>query len=75
MNLVLTGRCVIGDGPICGWPQVNEVFFEDNRTSILTVQDVALLVVRGDITTHDRNELDFRTRTGAIMKISIYISK
>ena len=61
----------MGEDPIGGFRQVNEVLFEDNRRQNLTSQDIiALLVVRSDITLQDRSELDLNTRTGT-MKSSL----
>ena len=48
--MVSTGGSVISEDPVGGWPQINEVFFEEKWSRNRPIQDLAFLVVRDDIT-------------------------
>ena len=58
----------MGNFPEGYFVQHSEVLLEENRRCNWTSQDIALFVIRGDITSENVIELDLNSRPGAMNK-------
>ena len=67
-NCICTGRWIMGNFPEGYFVQHSEVLLEENRRCNWTSQDIALFVIRGDITSENVIELDLNSRPGAMNK-------
>ena len=68
LNRICTGGWIIGDFPVGYFVQLSDVFHKENRRCNWTSQDIALLVIRGDITSEGVIELDLKSRLGTMNK-------
>jgi len=73
-NLIYTGALIIGEFPVGVLIQPNEVFCEENGRCNLTFHDLALLVIRGDITPKNWSELGLNLRRGTYVGENQYSS-